>query len=202
MLRCEDVGSVRSRRFAGLSDSTPVLLLTRPPIDTGLCLRSDLEDQGLLPLPVVGRFHRGCGPAERRSPIEKDRRGDALSSKCAMGVGKGEDAVLCATLRPEATSTFSCSLISSPTTTASTRISSLADTNVGVYFRSAYTRRIGFGMPVEPRCFDTERSSEWIPGEKYDRKWASCVSFSLPSSVMRLLLSELGSLSCSVTERW
>lgn len=175
----------------------PVHLLTRPPIDTGLCLRSDLEDQGLLPLPVDGRFHIGCGPVERRPPIEKDRRGDVVSSKCATGVGNGEDAVLCDT-----TSTFSCSLISSPNTTASTRTNSFADTNVGVYFRSAYTRRIGFGMLVEPRCFDTERSSESILGEKYDRQRTSCVSASLPSEVMRLLLSELGSLSCRVTERW
>lgn len=164
------MGSVRSRRFAGRSDSLPVLLLTRPPIEAGLCLRNDLDDQGLLPLLVVGRFHRVCGPVERRSPIEKERRGDAASSKCATGVGNGEDAVLWTALIPEATLMFSCSLISSSNTTASSRTGSFAETNVGVYLRSAYTRRIGFGIPVEPRCFDTERSSETIRGEKYDRQ--------------------------------
>lgn len=170
MLRCDDAGSVRSRRFAGRSDSLRVVVSTRPPIEAGLCLRIVLEDQGLVLLLVEGRFHRGCGPVERRSPMEKERRGDALSSKCATGVGNGEDDVLFATPAPEGYVLCSKSFIPLSIPTASTMTISLADISVGVCFLSAYNRRMGLGMPVEPRCFDNGSCSEsTIRGEKYDR---------------------------------
>lgn len=102
MLRRDVSGSVRSRLFAGLSDSRVELELSRFPIDAresddtlGRLVRMDLDDQGLfLPADDVGRFHSGCGPVDNKSPIEKDLRGAVLSSKWTIWFGNGEEAVL------------------------------------------------------------------------------------------------------------
>lgn len=174
MLRCDAFGSVRSRRFAGLSESWPIRLLI--PLPIGFCgsdatrgrpLRTDLDDQGR-PLLDAGRRHSGCGPVDSRSLMEKDRRGAVLSSKNAACVGKGEEAVLGAVCCVAAAMFSSVSLTPSSSSTPAGCTRSFAETRVGVYLRSGYTRLIGFGMLVELRLFDGVRSAA-TRGTKYDR---------------------------------
>jgi len=81
MLRCAVAGSVRSRRFAGRSDSPSVLLLKTLPIsacgaDTtrGLALRISLLPVDF-PLLSEGRLQSCCGTVASLSPKEKERLG-------------------------------------------------------------------------------------------------------------------------------
>jgi hypothetical protein len=174
MLRRVISGSVRSRRFAGLSDSRIELELRRLPIDArgsettlDRPLRVDLDDHGLpLIAADVGPVLGGRGPVDSNSLIEKDLRGAVLSSKCAICCGNGEEAVLCGASPSALTELSPRPSTSSSSSTSTGLVNSFADTSVGVYLRSGNTRLIGFGIPVILRRRDCATCSDEIRGVK------------------------------------
>ena len=157
MLRCAICGSVRSRLFAGRSESFATTLLKLLPMDVrgadetlGLPRRESFVVDARLLLDT-GLFHKGCGPVDSKSPIEKERFGMESGSSVASCDINGEEATPGSILSFVTASSSSSTLIPSSNSTGAEFTSSRADTMTGVYLRSGYTRRMGLGMPVELR---------------------------------------------------
>lgn len=125
-----------------------------------------VEDARLL-LAAEGLLHNDCGPVDSRSPMEKERLGgDPTSSNVAACGGRGEEATLDANLYFVASDSSSSALMPWSNSSWADFTGSRAEIRTGVYLRSGYTRRMGFGMFEELRLLPAEASSAVILGVK------------------------------------
>lgn len=157
MLRGEERALMVSRLLDGLSGSSPVLELSMLPIaERGAETERrpvlwDFELGGVRLLVVEDLRSMFLGPVESISDIEKERLWEvgALCIGWVLPVS-GEEAAAGGELKVVASATSNESTLAlSSISTCDCFTLSRAETSMGVYFLSGYTRLIGLGMPVE-----------------------------------------------------